>query len=198
MANKLRGRTFIDKVVTANQGTQYVESKEFRLTNPSGDAHVIIVSALSGGTQYSEIYFSNNDGTGDRYVISSDGTGAMTGYAKAVGGSFLITERYGLSGKVFLPGNAAQTLALAGGSTSASQGATCIYASAITADRAVTLTTTSAFAGLTWRIARLSAATGAFKVNVGVGPLAALDPGEWCEVTYNGSAFVLTAKGSGV
>lgn len=70
------------------------------------------------------------------------------------------------------------------------------WASPIAADRAVTLSTTGAYNGARFRIVRTAAATGASNLNVGTGPLKALAVGEWCEVEYNGSAWMLTAYGS--
>jgi len=70
-----------------------------------------------------------------------------------------------------------------------------LHTGTLTADRAVTLSTTNARAGRTkYRIARSGA--GAFNLNVGTGPLKALASGQWCDVVYNGSAFVLTGYGS--
>jgi hypothetical protein len=64
----------------------------------------------------------------------------------------------------------------------------------LTQDRAVTLSTTGAANGSKFRIVRTAA--GAFNLNVGTGPLAALVEDEWCDVEYNGSAWMLVAKGS--
>jgi hypothetical protein len=66
-------------------------------------------------------------------------------------------------------------------------------ATAFTADRAVTLSTTGAWEGASFKIVR--AAGGAFNLNVGSGPLKALPAGSWCEVTYTGTTWVLTAYG---
>jgi hypothetical protein len=66
----------------------------------------------------------------------------------------------------------------------------------LTADRAVTLSTTGAFKGAKFRIVRTAAATGAFNLNVGTGPLKALTAGQWCDVVHTGSAWMLTAAGS--
>jgi len=64
----------------------------------------------------------------------------------------------------------------------------------MTADRAVTLSTTGALVGLSYRISRTSG--GAFNLNVGTGPLKALAAGQWCEVVYDGSTYYLSAFGS--
>ena len=70
------------------------------------------------------------------------------------------------------------------------------WATAITADRAVTLSTTGAYTGATFRVVRESTATGAFNLNVGTGPLKALAAGTWCDVAFNGTAWQLTGYGS--
>jgi hypothetical protein len=66
----------------------------------------------------------------------------------------------------------------------------------LTADRAVTLSTTYARTGARFRIIRTAAATGAFNLNVGTGPLKALPVGSWCDVEYDGSAWFLAAYGT--
>lgn len=71
------------------------------------------------------------------------------------------------------------------------------YATPITADRAVTLGTSSAVAGDEFHIIRTAACTGAFNVNVGTGPLKALaSAGTWCKVVFDGSAWLLKAYGA--
>lgn len=71
-----------------------------------------------------------------------------------------------------------------------------IWNTPLTTDRTVTLSATGAFTGASFRVTRTASATGAFSLNVGTGPLKALSAGQWCEVTHNGSAWVLTAFGS--
>jgi hypothetical protein len=63
----------------------------------------------------------------------------------------------------------------------------------LTADRAVSLGTATAWNGARFRIVRT--ATGAFSLNVGAG-LKALSADTWCDVEYDGSAWILTAYGS--
>lgn len=87
-------------------------------------------------------------------------------------------------------GDAAATLTL-GASEETSR-----WATPLSADRAVTLSTTGAYNGGAFAIVRTAAATGAFNLNVGTGPLKALAVGQWCKVEYNGSAWMLTAFGS--
>jgi len=71
-----------------------------------------------------------------------------------------------------------------------------LFTTTLTADRAVTLTTTNAVDGQYFRIVR--SAGGAFNLNVGTGPLKALAASEWCDVHYDATAgaYVLTAYGS--
>ncbi len=71
------------------------------------------------------------------------------------------------------------------------------WSTPLTADRAVTLSTTGAKIGDRFRIVRGAAATGAFNLNVGTGPLKALaSAGTWCDVEFDGSAWFLSAYGS--
>lgn len=88
-------------------------------------------------------------------------------------------------------GNAGATL------TVGSSEQTNVWNTAITADRAVTLSTTGAYNGAKFRIVRTANATGSFNLNVGTGPLKAMGTaGSFCEVEYDGSAWVLTAYGT--
>jgi hypothetical protein len=73
---------------------------------------------------------------------------------------------------------------------------TAVWNTPLTANRSVSLSTTGASSGLRKRVVRTAAATGAFNLNVGSGPLKALAAGQWCEVEYNGSAWALMAFGS--
>lgn len=76
------------------------------------------------------------------------------------------------------------------------------WTTALTNNRTVTLSTTSAYEGAEFTIVREATSTGAFKLNVGTaigsptGPLIALDPGQWADVCYDGSAWFLTRAGS--
>lgn len=86
-------------------------------------------------------------------------------------------------------GDAAATL------TASTSERTSVWATPLTADRAVTLSTTGAAHGDSFRIIRRPTATGASLLNVGAGPLKALSAGQWCDVTYDGSAWTLSAAG---
>lgn len=71
------------------------------------------------------------------------------------------------------------------------------WLSPLTATRTVTLNTAGATSGSRFRIVRGAAATGAFNLNVGTGPLKALTAaGQWCDVEYDGAAWVLSAYGA--
>lgn len=114
-------------------------------------------------------------GNGDRIFYTVNGTwtelntiGALTG--------------------VTTLGDAAATL------TARTSRGTQIWGTTLTADRAVTLSTTGARDGDWFEIVRPAA--GAFNLNVGTGPLKALPASSWCRVVYNGSAWALTAYGA--
>ncbi|MCR4333108.1 MAG: hypothetical protein NUV34_10490, partial [Sulfuricaulis sp.] len=68
------------------------------------------------------------------------------------------------------------------------------WATALTADRTATLSATGAWRGAEFRIIRDDAATGAFSLIVGAS-LARLAPGQWCDVKYSGTAWVLAGYG---
>jgi len=73
-----------------------------------------------------------------------------------------------------------------------------IFNTPLTAARTVTFSTNNAYAGAKFNFVRTAAATGSFNLNIGAGTaLKALTAaGQWCEVTYNGSTWILTAAGS--
>lgn len=71
-----------------------------------------------------------------------------------------------------------------------------IWTTPLTADRAVTLSTTGPWAGARFRVVRQVASTGAFNLNVGAGPLKALAAGTWCDVEYTGSSWALVGYGA--
>jgi hypothetical protein len=128
---------------------------------------------------------------GDRVFNTAPALGEPIGWTCITAGTPGTWHPFGMLNSVSADkGNAASTF------TPYASDTTFIYNTAIDADRAVTLTTTGAYNGLKLRVVRTAASTGAFKVNVGTGPLAALDPGEWCDVEFDGSAYVLTAFGA--
>jgi hypothetical protein len=69
-----------------------------------------------------------------------------------------------------------------------------LYSGTMTATRPVTLSTTLATIGMTYRITRT--AGGAFDLTVGTGPLKTLTPNTWCDVTFDGTAYYLSAYGA--
>lgn len=76
-------------------------------------------------------------------------------------------------------------------------GAILTYTAPLTAARAVALSTAGAVEGMRWRVVRDATATGAFALNVGTGPLKNLAAaGDWCDVAYDGAAWVLVATGA--
>lgn len=93
-----------------------------------------------------------------------------------------------------LPGDAAVSTQ----TTATPTARTIIFNTPLTADRAVTLNTGADYKdGDSYHIVRTAAATGAFNVNVGSGPLKALAAGTWCIVVYRGGGnWTLAAYGS--
>lgn len=66
--------------------------------------------------------------------------------------------------------------------------------STLTSDKVVTLSTTNAINGAKFKIVRTGG--GAFNLIVGTGPLKNLAANQWCEVEYDGSAWILSAYGT--
>jgi len=87
-------------------------------------------------------------------------------------------------------GDAAATL------TVGSSFPTNLWQSPLTANRTVTLSTSGAFSGAKFKITRTAGSTGAFTLDVGVGPLKSLASGQWCDVEFDGTNWVLTAYGT--
>ncbi len=98
-------------------------------------------------------------------------------------------------GRVVIEVDADHTLAVAADATSDIDGTVLLYNTALTVARTVTLTTAGAFAGMTWRVVRQAGATGAFDLDVG-GLKTLSAAGQWCDVAFDGSAWVLVANGS--
>jgi hypothetical protein len=97
-------------------------------------------------------------------------------------------ERSPVGAPTILSTNAAFTL------TPRVSGRTIIHTGTLTANRAVTLSTTNAAAGDRFKITRTGG--GAFTLDVGTGPLKALATGTWGEFTYDGTAWMLSAYGA--
>ena len=72
---------------------------------------------------------------------------------------------------------------------------TVLQSAPLTATRLITLPT-NAFAGQRLNVVRDVGATGT--ADLSVGGLKVLEVSEWCSLTYNGTAWILTAFGAGV
>lgn len=70
------------------------------------------------------------------------------------------------------------------------------WATPLTTNRAVTLSTTGAAAGAKFHIVRQAGATGGSTLDIGTGPLKSLAVSQWCNVEYDGAAWFLSAFGS--
>ncbi len=71
------------------------------------------------------------------------------------------------------------------------------WATTLTSDRTATLSTTGAYTGARFRIVRTEAATGLFSLYVSAASatIAILLKGQWCDVEYTGTAWIVTGKG---
>lgn len=71
------------------------------------------------------------------------------------------------------------------------------WATALTADRTASLSATGAYTGARFRIIRTETATGSFSLVVaGTAILTRLACGQWCDVEYSGSAWLVVANGN--
>ncbi len=79
--------------------------------------------------------------------------------------------------------------------TSGSSATTQRFNTALTAPRAVTLSSRNAFTGAAFKIIREPGCTGPFNIDVGPGLKTLTRPGQWCVVEYAGNAWMLAASG---
>lgn len=161
--------------LVAGTGTNGAPTGNVIFTPPSG-------GTINGGSVDATVTFAGFDGAA-LFSYEHTDTAQLTWLVRPLTGR----SRYGLAGQA-TKGNADVTL------TAYTDKITQRFTTTLTADRAVTLSTTGAVEANRFKIAR--PATGAFNLNVGTGPLKALAAGTWCEVEYDGSAWQLVANGS--
>ena len=164
----------------------------------------IATVAWAASTAYTVGTLRLND-TGKTYVCVTAGTSAASGGPTGTGSGIVdgtATWTYKPT-FVFTPFDgklSQQTLtATAGGGTAftltpGTSPRNTLYIGTMTADKTVTLSTTNALAGGSFRITRTAA--GAFNLNVGTGPLKAMAANTWAEFTYDGTAWYLSAGGA--
>ena len=157
----------------------------------------------SGYTQFVNVICEN--GTYGYQVTSggsADSTNNTLSVARLTGASTANLSVDAGRGRVYAITGASNTVTADAGdanfTVAAGTSTTIIYNTPITALRSVVLTTGSSTQnGDSARIVRTAACTGAFSINIGTGPLKALtSAGQWCDVQYNGTAWVLTASGT--
>lgn len=149
----------------------------------AGVGHWVIQATATGGDNFSLIALDDAGATIDSvYSVTRAANGPATMArsltAKATGAQHSADN-----------GNASATL-----NWGTAQGVQ-VWNTVLTATRAISLATAGMTNGGSYVILRTAAATGNFGLQVGSGPLITLWPGEWCRVTYNGSAFVLAEFG---
>lgn len=185
-----------DKTLTVNSATPDVTGAEGFVT---ANTTTTTITDFSGGISGQRLSIYCNDSNTTVQHNGTTITMPFAGSLKLVSGRVYEFYRTGAGWRYVWReptqvgadvGNAAKTL-VAGQSESTQR-----WATALTADRAVTLSTTGAYSGARFRIVRTAAATGAFNLNVGTGPLKALAAGEWCDVEFDGTNWLLTAAGS--
>lgn len=169
--------------------------------NSCADCYVQGVSIDRSGspTQASPLIFQNSGSiTNQDNIVTILGRGSIsnvpTGTTMKASTVWFNGRQYGQAASSLLvsadKGNAAATL------VTGVDEPTAVWNTVLTADRAVTLSSTNAHNGAHFHIVRTAAATGAFNLNVGTGPLKALTAGTWCDVKYNGTAWYLDAYGA--
>lgn len=140
------------------------------------------------------------------FAVSNGTSGAFTVTVKPDGGTGVVVEQ-GKRALIYSDGSAATFLLKAEDFRSVeevvsdadftltwgSNGETIKHTGTLTADRAVTLSTSGAVKGARWRITRTG--SGDFNLNVGTGPLKALRQNMWGEFEYDGSAWFLAEHG---
>lgn len=72
---------------------------------------------------------------------------------------------------------------------------TVLWSVPLTASRKAAFDVTRARAGDTFRLVRAPSASGAFALNIDSVPPRVLKPGQWCEVTFDGDNWAITASG---
>lgn len=122
---------------------------------------------------------------------ASVGLGSVTNTADADKPVSTATQT-ALNGKLSLP--SLSTIATDAGATFTATASSSIifHTGVLTADRTITLSTAGVSSGWTERFVR----TGAGAFNLSIGGLKNLAQNTWCDVVYNGSAFVLVGYGT--
>jgi len=123
----------------------------------------------------------------DGYVLAENELGAALTAANVLAGSLGVVNLTLNGVEVF--DDEAATLTF--GSTKQN----CLWNTALTAARAVALSTVGAVEGCKFKITRSAVDAGGFALNVGTGPLKAMPANSFCEVTFDGTAWVLTKFG---
>lgn len=175
------------------------------ITVASGDGIEVYsnVAAIDGATVTGNFVIDTSGGV-NAYHMRAAGSGTINNCTFSGNAQKGFTNAVTVSGAVSfvkdvldtylgatLPGNNNLTL------TSGVSARVVIYDTPITTTRTVGLSTTNAEKGAAFRITRTANCTGAFNINVGTGPLKSLTAaGQWCDVTFDGSAWFLTASGS--
>jgi hypothetical protein len=164
-------------------GNTYFGTVNKVFTNGAGETQTFRASAVPTVGSYLK---------GDRVInIAANAPGSITGWTCIAAGTPGTWVTDGVLPGVFGDqGDVSQTLTAGGGSFSVN-----IWASPLTANRTVTLSTVGVWSGAKFRITRLASSTGAFNLVIG-STGKNLTTGQWCDVEYQGLEWAVTAFGS--
>jgi hypothetical protein len=185
------------KTLTANSATPDVTGYEFFVTANSSRT---IVTGPTGGVNGQVMDWLCND---SNTTVQHDGSTIITWNAGDVklrqGGTYRWLKNGAWR---FIGGDesADETVSADNGDTAKTlqfrlQEPSQRWNTPLTANRAVTLSTTGAGAGAKFHLTRQAGATGAFTLDVGPG-LKSLAASQWCDVEYDGSSWFLRAFGN--
>lgn len=184
--------------VNLNQSpTSSAETRVYRNINKNCTAEV---SAPSGSMIFRrDVLHSTTAPTAGTYRVGDvsynptpNGTAGIVGWictAAGTPGTWVPFATVGQQQSITTFGDADATL-----TPTANRGKS-LFSTPLTANRTVTLSTTNAWNGSTFKVIRSATATGAFNLDVG-GLKTLTAESQWAEVTYNGTSWVLTGYGT--
>lgn len=172
----------------ASIGNPVVPVPSSRLTYFFTGANITILGAGVAGADLTTTVLSVDEAANTITVASAPATGVSPATINSVAA---VWAPLGWVPGVSKPGNADCTL------QPNTATPTQIFSTPLTANRTVTLGTSTSlpFTGIRFRIVRTAAASGAFNLLIGPG-LKILAAGQWCDVEWDGGAWNLVAFGS--
>lgn len=176
--------TFVDTVVRGNTTPGLIELAATGVVSFANKAGRIIPTSSFGQIigSGSVAPAAGTHFVGEVQLHSAPNSGGFIGWVCTTGGTPGTWLPFGiLWSNAADVGDAIKTL------TAGTDATTQRWNTPLTANRAVTLSTTNVWTGAKFRVVRQSGATGAFTLDVGPGPLKSLAVGQWCDVEFIGS-----------